>query len=260
MEKTKQIVLATIVIVAMLVLPLINAAAISVTWNPKGGITNYTNQSTSFAYNCTTSVHGVRNVTVYANNSASVMNALQVFTNTSVAQTAWTGIVSIQAADDGSNQNISCFAQNRTLASVYSKEILGRNVRLDSTNPVCNITKLHSTIAYAGLQTVTYYSSDVLARRLTTVDVNGPGKQTTITTTSQNGPIDLKSNDTKYTGSWTANMTVTDWSGNSCTASTTFKSYLPSEEFPEEPKAGVGTNWLLLIIAGIVLYLIFKKK
>ena len=261
MEKDEKIIAIVFSVMAiLLVMPMISAAAISATWNPTT-VGNYSNLTTSFSYNCTVSNHKATNVTVYANKTTSVMNPLQSFANTSASQTAWTGTVSIQAADDGSNQNLTCKAQNAT-ATAYSNEKTASRIRLDSTNPVCNITRLHSNVAFAGLQTVTWASSDVLARRLTSVDVNGPGKQTTMTSTAASRTLEMGSNETKYTGSWTANMTVTDWSGNSCTSSTTFKSYLPTGEVDEEPQAaGQGNNNLLLFIIGaIVLYLIFKKK
>lgn len=260
MEKNEKIIAIVFSVMAiLLVLPIIGAAGLTATWQSKGATgLNYSNLTTSFTYNCTVSNKHVTNVTIYANKTTSVMNPLQSFANTSVAQTAWTGIVSIQAADDGSNQNLTCYVRNST-ANAYSSEKGAWHVRLDSTNPVCNISVAHGNIAYKTLQTVTWASSDVLARRLTSVDVNGPGAQTTMTSTTASRTLDMGSNATKYSGSWVANMTVTDWSGNSCTASTTFKTYLPSGE--EEPQAaGAETNWLLLIIVGIVLYLIFKKK
>ena len=262
MEKDEKIIAIVFSVMAiLLVIPIISAAALSATWNAAGATgLNYSNLTGSFTYNCTVSAHKATNVTVYANKTTGVMNPLQSFANTSASQTAWTGTVDIQAADDGSNQNLTCKAQNATVTA-YSAEKSAIRVRLDSTSPGCNVSRLHSTVAFAGLQTITYYSSDVLARRLTTVDVNGPGKQVTITLTAQNGPVELKSNDTKYIGSWTANMTVTDWSGNSCTDSATFKTYLPDGEIDEEPQpAAGGNNILLLIIAAIVLYFIFKKK
>jgi len=261
-NKELPIAILMIAVSLMLVIPAISAAALTSTWNTLGGQGNYSNLTTSFSFNCTTSAHKVTNVTVYANKTTGVMNPLESFANTSATQTAWTGTVDIQAADDGSNQNLTCKAQNETVTA-YSNEKTPSHVRLDSTNPACNISASKPTVAYQGLQTVTYYSSDVLARRLTTVDVNGPGQQTTITVTAQNGPIELASNDTKYVGSWTANMTVTDWSGNSCTGSTTFKTYAGEAPAGQaaQGEAGQRNNTLLLIIGAlVVLWLAFGRK
>ncbi|MDO8661294.1 MAG: hypothetical protein Q7K43_05375, partial [Candidatus Woesearchaeota archaeon] len=261
MEKNEKII-ATI-FVGMLVLallPVISAAALTVTI---GAPANYTNASTSFSYSCTTSAARVKNISVYANSTAGVMNLLQVFTNVSALQTKWNGTVSIQAADDGSNQNISCYADNTT-ARTYSNEKGSWHVRLDSTNPSCNISVAHNNIAYKTLQTVTWASSDVTARRLTSVDVNGPGVQTTIQSTAASRTLDMGSNATKYSGSWVANMTVTDWSGNSCTSSTTFKSYMPdgvtAEEEAQQAATTQNNGAIWLLIGAVVLYFIFKKK
>lgn len=264
MEK-KEIPIAILMLVAslILVIPAISAAALTTTWNTLGGVSNYSNLTTSFSFNCTTSAHRVTNVTVYANTTAGSMNPLESFANTTgVSQTAWTGTVDIQAADDGSNQNLTCKAQNATVTA-YSDQRTASHIRLDSTAPQCNVSVSKSTVAYQGLQKVTYFSSDNLARRLTTVDVNGPGQQSTITVTAQNGPIELASNDTKYVGSWTANMTVTDWSGNSCTGTTTFKTYAGEAvqgEVPEAPAQGKDNTLLLIIGAVVVLWLLFGRK
>src|SRR3990167_5784264 len=180
----KNLLIATVFLVmtVLVVFPLVNAAAISATWNTLGGTGNYSNKSASFSFNCTTSAHTVTNVTVYANTTAGSMNPLESFANTSALQTALTGTVDIQAADDGNNQNLSCRAQNAT-DSAYSNEKTASRVSLDSTSPICNVTILHKTIAFKQGQLITYFSSDALARRATTLDVNGPGLQTTISAT-----------------------------------------------------------------------------
>jgi len=261
MKKEQKLITVTLLGLVMLalVVPFISAAVISATWNSPG---NYTNQSTSFTYNCTTSAHAVRNITVYANSSSGTMNALQVFTNTSAAQTAWTGTVNIQAADDGAGQNLSCYADNGT-NQVYSSEKGCTHTLLDSTDPDCSLSVLHSTIAWKGTQEITYSSSDALARRSTYLDVNGPEDQSTITLTSSGQTFQLASNDTNYIGSWTVNMTVTDWSGNTCTDSATFKSYLSDGaeqvQITPKPKSNMGA---LLVIAGLAVlaYFVFGRK
>lgn len=259
-EKIIAIVFSVMLILTLL--PIVSAAAISATWNPTT-VGNYSNLSTSFSFNCTVSAHKATNVTVYANSTAGVMNPLQSFANTTASQTAWTGTVSIQAADDGSNQNLTCKAQNAT-ATGYSNEKTASRIRLDSTNPTCSISVAHTNIAYKTLQSVTWAGADATAIRLTSVDVNGPGAQTTIQSTTASRTLDMGSNATKYVGSWTANMTTTDWSGNSCTASTTFKSYLPSgddEEVAAQADQTTQNNKMIwLVIIGIVLYFVFKKK
>lgn len=253
-----------LVMVMLLVVPMISAAGLTSTWNAKGATAlNYTNLTGSFTWNCTATAKAVTNVTIYANSSSGVMNPLQSFANTSANQAAWTGTVTITAADDGSNQNLTCYIRNAT-AAAYSVEKSAVRIRLDTTAPKCNVSVAHTTIPYKGNQIVSYASSDVLARRTTTLDIDGPGKQTTITVTAATRNVELGSNDTKYTGSWTANMTVTDWSGNSCTDSVTFKTYLADGEIDEEETTVPTTNngKKLLIIAaivGVIWYLARKK-
>ena len=139
----------------------------------------------------------------------------------------WEGTITLQAADDGAGQNISCFLDNGT-AQAYTAEIAATGVMLDSTNPVCNVSVEHSTIAYKGNQKIIYYGSDVIEWVTSSLVIDGPGKQTTVTATGANGPIEFGSNDTKYTGSWALALTVTDRAGNTCSASATFKSYMPN--------------------------------
>jgi len=266
-QRLMTVVLLGIVMLAGVIpfLSFVSAADLTenLTWNPLGGTTNYTNHTGSFSFNCTTGKFRVTNLTVYANSSAGIMNALQSFANTTKNQTAWTGTVTITAADDGTYQNLSCYPRNNTAdPTAYTAENLARDVILDTTAPKCNITILHPTIAYGGLQTITYYSSDALARRLTTLDIDGPGKQTLVSVTAQSRTIELTSNDTKYTGSWTVNMTVTDWSGNSCTDSATFKSYMPDGQgqIPSAPTGGNMKGILLIVGLAVLAYFVFGKK
>lgn len=224
---------------------------------------NYTNHTGSFTYNCTTAALSTLNVTVYANSSAGVMNALQTFTNTSANQTAWTGTVTITAADDGANQNISCYAENAT-AQAYSAEagLGGVRIMLDTTSPVCNISVEHNVFAYKGNQRIDYYSSDAIERLSTSLTIDGPGSQTTVTATGANGPIEFGSNDTKYTGSWALALTVTDRAGNTCTDTASFKTYLPDgdEDVPAPTDDKTKGIVIIAFIAFVVYFGFIKKK
>lgn len=255
MKNQLKLLLATVVVITFIV-TMVSALSMSTVIQAPGNNTNHTG---SVTYNCTTAALVVLNITIDANSSSGTMTQLGTASNTSVNQTTWEGSVTITSTNDGTGYNISCFADNGT-AQAYSAEIGSTGVTLDTTSPLCNITKQHSTFAYKGNQKIIYYSSDAQTRRLTTVDVDGPGNQETITVTAQNGPIDLASNDTKYTGSWTANMTVTDWSGNTaCTASTTFKTYLPDGDGEIPSDRDTGKDLFLLLIVGLVLWYAFKK-
>ena len=261
MKKTIKIVLATILLLT--VLPMISAANITSVWNIKPAATaqNGTNATGSFAWNCTTAAMHITNVTIYANSSAGVMNALQSFANTSADQTAWVNTTTIQAADDGLSQNLSCYANNAT-DGVYSDQRTCSAVTLDSTDPVCNITGDHNNIPYKGNIQLTWDSTDALSLVSTAVYVDGPEDQPTSSYTDTQRFLTLISQDTKFLGDWTTNITGTDRAGNTCTDTFTFESYLPDGEVwePTEPASDTGKNLLLIIIVGVVLWVIFAKK
>jgi hypothetical protein len=269
--KNKLFLATMLVIVAMvLVVPMISAAGLTATWNGGTGYaTNYTNATGTFLFNCTVTAKAVTNVTIYANSSSGVMNPLQSFVNTSANQAAWTGTVTITSADDGSNQNLTCYVRNAT-ANAYSSEKGCWHVTLDSTDPTCSILAAHNTIAWKGNQVITTASADALLRKSTVTTIDGPGTQTSITDTSASRSIELGSNETNYIGTWTASILVTDSAGNTCTDSVTFKSYMPGDT-PAEKQAELDAQltasekeksktWMLLIVIGVALWLIFKKK
>jgi len=261
MKNQKQMLIVAICIASMLVIPAAIAGDIGtpVLYAPL----NYTNHTTTVTYNCTTEAHGqVLNVTIYTNSTAGTMTSLGSESNASVNQTVWEGSVTITGTNDGINQNISCYADNGS-SLVYSTEIAATNIMLDSTDPVCNMSILHPSIAYKGLQTINWFSSDAIERVSTSMSIDGPGSQTTITETDQNGPKELLSTDTKYSGDWIASLTVTDRAGNTCTASETFKSQVlgdDGEEIAPLPTQGKGGMLLLIAGLGVVLYFVFKKK
>jgi len=271
MNKQKNILLATILAIAFVmsmfvVLSTISAADLTenLTWNPLGGTTNYTNHTGSFLFNCTTGIFRVHNVTVYTNSSAGVMTALQTFTNTTGNQTAWSGTVTITATNDGTLQNISCHPDNGTVvAAAYTQENLGKNVMLDTTDPVCNISRVHSTFAWKGTQELTWDSSDAIERVSTLVTIDRPGLGADLTYSDADRILTLTSQDTKYTGSWTATVLATDRAGNTDTDSVTFKSYMPDgaidEGYLPVPKDN-GKALLLILVVAAILYFVFKKK
>jgi len=263
MKNQNTMLIVAICIASMLVIPgvIAGTAGTPVLYAPL----NYTNHTASVTYNCTTLGAGqILNVTIYTNSTAGAMTSLGSEANTSVNQTVWEGSVTITSTNDGINQNISCYADNGT-SLVYSEEIAATNIMLDSTDPVCNMSILHPSIAYAGLQTINWFASDAIEWVSSSMVIDGPGSQTTITETCQNGPFELTSTDTKYNGDWTATLTVTDRAGNTCTASETFKSQLLGydEEYGEVltvPSKGNGKTLLILAALGVGAYFVFKKK
>lgn len=259
MKNQKTMLIVAIFIASMLVIPAAIAGAIGVTlYAPL----NYTNHTGTVTYNCTTLGAGqIMNITVYTNSTAGTMTSLGLITNTSVNQTVWEGSVTITSANDGINQNISCYVSNSSRAT-YSAEISATRIMLDSTDPICSMSILSPSIGYAGLQTINWETSDAIEWVSTSMVIDGPQDQTTITETGQNGPRELLSMDTKYSGEWTASLTVTDRAGNTCTESETFKSQLSGYVEDEPVAPTVPSKGILLIIAGIgvALYFVFKKK
>lgn len=259
-QKNKLLTIALFGFVLLAVAPFTSALAISSTWNSPANYTNYTG---SFSWNCTTAGDvnvTVLNVTIYANSSTGVMTSLGTTTNTSAIQTAWTGTATITSALDGTNYNLSCYVDNGT-NQAYSNEAGATHIMFDSTDPVCNVSVEHNTIAYKGNQKIIYYSSDVIERVTTSLTIDGPGSQTTITATGANGPIELGSNDTKYYGSWALALTVTDRAGNTCTDSITFKSYLPDGKEDVVPTDDSKTKGIVVIsIIALIAYFAFIKK
>lgn len=264
MKQNKILLTAILAMFVLAVLPVMSAANITSVWNilPATTAQNGTNATGSFTYNCTTAAMHITNVTVYANSSAGTMNALESFANASPDQTAWTGTVDIQAADDGLNQNLSCYANNAT-DGVYSDQKTCSAVTLDSTDPICSLVRLSKTIAWKGTQKITWSSSDATSLVSTAVYVDRPESGSTLSYTDTSRTLTLLSQDTKYLGDWTANITGTDRPGNTCTVEVTFKTYMPDgvgEIGVPAPKKDTGKTLLLLLIVGIALYFIFKKK
>ena len=261
MEKNQRLLTIALFGIAMFVIvaPFMSAATISpVLYAP----VNYTNHTGTVTYNCTNTDFDVMNISIYANSSAGTMTKLgSTVSNTSADQVVWEGSVAITSTNDGTGYNISCMMDNGT-DQVYSTEIASTDIMLDSTDPVCNVSVLHPTIAYKGNQLITYYSSDAIERASTSLVIDGPGKYTTVTATGANGPLEFGSNDTKYVGSWSLDLTVTDRAGNTCTDSATFKSYMPDGvgEIGAEPEGKDPKGILIIAGLAVLAYLYFGKK
>lgn len=264
MKKTNGLFLATIfsLVLVLSVLPMMSAAVLgTVLYAPL----NYTNHTGTITINCTT-IHEATNVSVWYNSSAGVMaqlgsNLVNSTTNANTT-TCWNGTIAITSAMDGTNYNFSCYADNGT-DQTYSAEIAATQIMLDTTAPLCSITGDHKTFPWKGTIALTWTSSDVIELASTDVDVDGPEDQVTTSYTDTSRTLTLTSQDTKYVGDWTTNMTGTDRAGNTCTASYTFKSYLPGLDevrIPVTPPTDGKRVLLLLLIVGAIVYFGFMKK
>ncbi len=249
------------VVLAILVFPTISAATAIVTPVTSG---NYTG---TVAINVTTDGSNEGdNMTCYYNvtgGNISVSNYLITIVNSSINDTMFDdSAVSISALTDATTYNISCSVFNATGATPQASASVAV-VTFDSTNPSCTLTGDHLTIPYKGSIALSWTSSDALSLVSTAVYIDGPQTQTTITDTDANEVRTLTSQDTKYFGDWTVNITGTDRSGNTCIESFNFSSYLPDGvDWVEEPVKSKDTGKIALgiIIVGIVIYLAFIKK
>jgi len=255
MQKQNKLLIAIFSVIAILsVLPMVSAAAITSVINSP---TNYTNATGTMVANCTTSAHIVMNVTFYANSTTSTNHTIGTITNTSADQTAWYNAVMSVAAQDGTDYDVTCYADNGS-DQVLSNAHIG--MMFDSTDPICNITREHGNIEWKGTQSITWDSSDAIERVTTAVTIDGPEDQTSLTDADASEVRTLTSQDTKYVGDWNASMVVTDRAGNTCSASTTFKSFygeVPEEEVP----VPIDRKGLLIIggILAVIAYFYFKK-
>ena len=173
--------------------------------------------------------------------------------------TGLTATIDIDALTDSVGLGFNCSVGNDTLTT-WSNTISG--LTFDSTDPTCSIEGDHNIIPWKGVIAITWESADALLTAGTNVDINGPEDQTTVSYTDASRILDLLSQDTKYIGTWTTNMTITDSAGNTCTDSFTFKSYLPGldEELPVAPTDDKGKGLLILVVVGAVVYFAFIRK
>ncbi len=251
------------VVLAILVFPTISAAtAIS----SPATISNHTG-----TVNITVTTDGSNeadNMTCYYNvtgGNISVANPLVTVVNISVNQTNFTSpTLSITSLTDAATYNISCSVYNGTDPTPQASASVAV-VTFDSTDPLCSLTGDHLTIPYKGSIALSWTSSDAVSLASTAVYIDGPQTQSTITDTTANKVRTLLSQETKYFGDWTVNITGTDRPGNTCTASYNFSSYLPDGVDwiePGEPVVPKDTGKLLigLLIVGVVVYFAFIKK
>ena len=261
MQKQKLFLTTIFSIVAMLaILP--GVMAITTIDSP----VTYSNHTTTLNISVSVDMNdmdNMTNVTCYYNLSGGAATTFLVeITNSTPKDLVFeNSAVSITSLTDATTYNISCQVRNLT---TLNTTVSNASIMLDSTSPLCSINGDHNNIPWKGIIEITWTSSDAIERVSTAVDIDGPQDQTTVSYTDANKVLDLLSQDTKYVGDWTTNMTVTDRAGNTCTASYTFKSYLPSIDgvapvTPAEPRDKKGIL-LLLGIVGVVAYFIFKKK
>lgn len=153
--------------------------------------------------------------------------------------------------DNGTDQEWSLGAATAT-----------KRITIDYTAPSCSISAAHKTMAYKNLQEVIFSVSDNVELLNHSVYINGPESQVTLDDlTDASRTWVLSSQDTKYVGDWLANVTAKDWSGNTCNAEATWKTYLGTSPVGAAPTGGISTQAIIGIGIAIVLaYFLFAKK
>jgi len=115
-------------------------------------------------------------------------------------------------------------------------------------------------MAWKGIQQIDWTSTDALSLVSTAVTIDRPGSGADMTYTDANKELTLTSQDTKYVGDWTFTLTATDRAGNTATCSETWKTYLPDGEEWEGEEPSKTPGWLIIVIIGVVIYFVTKKK
>ncbi len=256
------------IVLAILVIPMVSAA------NTLNSPVIYGNYSTTMTVLLTMDANGaatnMSNITCWFNASGGLItekNETTVFVeilNTSKTQLIFTEAVTISGYAEvlaGDGYNISCDIYNNSEANTT---VSAANITFDHTDPACSLNGDHNIIPYKGTILLTWTSSDALSALTTSVTIDGPQDQTTITDTDANDERTLTSQETKYFGDWTVTILATDQAANTCTETYTFKSYLPDGEIWEAGEPAVpkdtGRTLLLLGIVGVIIYFAFIKK
>ena len=262
--KTKQNKLFITIFLAMFVLAVIPmvSAATTLTNTVAGG--NYSDSLITTVTVDPNTADNMTNVTCYYNKSGGAATTFLVeMLNSTPDDLVFQNTTVISGFDETMTYNISCNVYTETGAdSTLNLTISVAGITFDHTDPLCSLIRQSRTIAWKDTQLITWTSSDALSLVSTAVYVDRPEEGSTMSYTDTNRVLTLLSQDTKYLGDWTVNITGTDRPGNTCTAEVTFKTYMPDGEIwePTEPKKDTGKTLLLLAIVGIVAYFIFKKK
>jgi hypothetical protein len=257
------ILITTILLASLFIMPLVFAA--TTMSSPVTG-NNYTGTMTvTVIYDGWNAVN-MSNVTCYYNSSGGATGTtLVIISNTTSIQKTFTDSVAITSLSETSTYNISC---NLNEATKTNLTLYASGITVDSTNPLCSLTKKYSNPPYKGIQQLIWTSSDALQLVSTAVTIDRPQTGADMTYTDSGRDLTLLSTDTNWIGSWTATVLATDRVGNTATCTQTWKSYLPDGEIEdayaqEEAQAASNANLkgLLIVIGiGVGLYFIFKGK
>lgn len=277
MQKQK-LILISLLATLMLVLPLVIAAT---TLNSPVNYGNYTTGSNNISFSVTVdAINNITNISCYYNASGGLTTENSTYkivqmVNTSASQTSFTGSGTLPTA--GTTYNITCFIYNITTVN-STKSVT--NVRIDGTDPVVSISVDKPSTTVSGSEHTTWSSTDTGGSNLKSTTVTLTSPDTTRCSTQTWGNTSTQTDyllDTTYlacAGTYTLDILASDHSGRSSTTSTTFQVYAPGAGGGSGMGSNIGTNIgtqnqkpkvdsktiIILVIAGIVIYFIFKKK
>lgn len=262
MEKNKNLIFL-VFLLAILVMTFANAAGVANLVMP---VSNYTNASGTLTVNCSATINTTvlsYNISIYYNLSGGeagkTATKLTTIWNSSETTQSFQETVSITSISSSSNVNISCYADNST-DQVYSAAVKGNT--FDSVSPTCSVIAEKKTFPYKGTMKLTWSITDDLSLVSNSAALDEPQSQTNLTLGAAVNETTLNSIQTSYIGDWLATTAGTDRSGNTCAASTTFKSYMPDGvgEIGKVAGAVDYSKITIVVIVVIALYFLFGRK
>lgn len=213
--------------------------------------------------------NNMTNVTCYYNQSGGAATTfLTQILNTSAGQSSFTSSPSISSLTDAMTYNVSCSVYNQTGAtSTLNSTLSAGSITFDSTIPVCSVSLAYPSISYMGVQTITWGVTDALSLVSGSETITSPsGANNQAYSVTGASTTTISGTQTDESGNWNASIVGTDRSGNTCSASQIFSSYVPGGKQTTTTTSTTGTTPVntqtILIIGGIALlaYFLTKKK
>lgn len=262
MKKNLKLFLA-LVLTALAVLPLVSAiTSVNLTSPVQYG--NYSGTMSVTAQSTLNHTYGY-NVSIYCNKSGGEVDVkragdlVATIWNATVAGFNFATTVNIASYTDGlAIYNCSAYADNSTDQAWSAAK---RYITIDNTAPVCSATVANGRIPIQSTVNPTWSVTDALSLLSNNENITGPTGFTTLTYTEATKTFTQMLG---LPGTYTINVLGEDTAGNKCTASREVIVYQQggSSTIPSGALGGTKnyTVFIVLGIAGLVIYLITKKK
>ncbi|MBU0958385.1 MAG: hypothetical protein KKB31_00425 [Nanoarchaeota archaeon] len=266
MKINKFLGLGLLVMLSLLVVPLASAGLTS-TLNVPVTRGNYTS---SITWNVTTLMENTKNVTCYYNVTGgpiSESNILGVLVaNTSANQTTFTGTVDISGYTDAATYNVTCWTRNDSgnVNNISTGDTI--TITFDSTDPVPTLFVDLSGASQSygrGLDYSCTTADGIDSSPTETFAVTHPTGDSPASTSLTLQSTTLAFLDTDYQGDYVFTCTSTDYTGNvgTSSATVTVDSLGRINKISSTTKGfDIGNKWIWLVLIGLGIYLIAKKK